>query len=115
LVVENQRRSSQSERWKRHEAGRTVTSPRDRPNDQPDESARLLDWMRDAACLENRDVDFIPVHGAPTSAARAVSARCLVDEACLAYALTQRIDIGIWGGKSAGERRRLRRRDQELS
>jgi WhiB family redox-sensing transcriptional regulator len=49
-------------------------------------------------------------------AARKICAACPVQEACLEYALVQRIDHGVWGGCSERERRRiLKRRRQETA
>jgi WhiB family redox-sensing transcriptional regulator len=39
-----------------------------------------------------------------------VCAMCPVQEACLAYAIESRQTVGIWGGATTRERRRLRRR-----
>ena len=76
------------------------------------------DWSDFALC---RGVDpslFHPDIGADSAscsqAAKEVCAQCPVVEACLDYALTNREDIGVWGGTSPRERKRiLKRRAKE--
>jgi len=64
---------------------------------------------RDALCLEVASPAlFFPERGDSTEPAKAVCARCLVRAECLAYALAEHIQHGIWGGTSERERRRLR-------
>jgi WhiB family redox-sensing transcriptional regulator len=71
-------------------------------------------WTRDAAC---RDVDpetFFPVSEVGPGArqvaeAKAVCARCPVREACLAFALDEGLDDGVFGGLTPTERCKLRR------
>lgn len=68
-------------------------------------------WMREAAC---RAVDpdlFFPERGDAASlrAARAVCAGCSVREECLSYALERNERLGVWGGLSTQERRRVKR------
>ncbi len=43
-------------------------------------------------------------------AAKAICAQCVVREQCLEAALDNRERIGVWGGTSARERRRILRR-----
>lgn len=68
-------------------------------------------WMRDALCREpdHARLDWVPA--SPTAAAkaqRAVCARCLVHDECLAFAL-EHDERGIWGGTNEAERRALGR------
>ena len=65
-------------------------------------------WHRDALCAEYPHVEFFVDRGEATEPAKAICARCLVRDDCLAYALTERIAHGVWGGLSERERRRLR-------
>ncbi len=54
---------------------------------------------------------FLPLRrGRGVEQARKVCADCPVKEPCLEYALTYRIDHGVWGGASERERRRILRR-----
>ena len=47
--------------------------------------------------------------------AKSICATCVVREACLEYAITAREKIGVWGGYTARERRRLVRRRRRAS
>lgn len=69
-----------------------------------------MSWQRDALCTEPAYIDaveFFPERGESTDEAKSVCQRCIVRDECLDYALTEDIDIGIWGGTSARERRIL--------
>ena len=50
---------------------------------------------------------FFPERGQTAEPARQVCARCPVRQACLEYALSNRITYGIWGGLTERERRPL--------
>lgn len=66
-------------------------------------------WMANARC---RDMDpdiFFPSDGLGVEAAQKICAECPVAEQCLEYALTHRIDHGVWGGASERARRRILR------
>ena len=78
----------------------------------PPSSARRPAWMADAACLEHPEVEFIPANPSTeqnADEARAICARCLCREECLAYALADPGLLGIWGGTTTAERRTMRR------
>lgn len=68
-------------------------------------------WKNDAACT-GLDPDLFyppPVGGrAQAQAAKAVCAGCPVRLECLAYALASGEELGIWGGLSERERRKIR-------
>ncbi|MFE9500826.1 WhiB family transcriptional regulator [Streptomyces collinus] len=75
----------------------------------------FLDWVDRAECASIR-VDpaiFYPPNrkGAPgfdrINAAKKICHMCTVSEQCLAVALKQDEQYGIWGGLTASERRRL--------
>jgi WhiB family redox-sensing transcriptional regulator len=51
---------------------------------------------------------FFPEKGGSTAPAKAVCARCPVQEPCLQYALDHPVD-GVWGGTSVRERQALAR------
>lgn len=81
---------------------------------ESEEWAALLErlrpwWHRGAACHETPEVNFFPGKGQPVRAARAVCARCSVSRECLAYALENDCDDGVWGGTTPNERRQMRR------
>ncbi len=69
-------------------------------------------WRADAACSGADASLFFPCgeDEALAQAAKAVCAVCPVREECLQYALATNQSEGVWGGMSAGDRRRLRRR-----
>jgi WhiB family transcriptional regulator, redox-sensing transcriptional regulator len=67
-------------------------------------------WMLDARCRGRTPQDFFPSDGVGVEQARRICADCPVKEPCLEYALTYRIDHGVWGGASERERRRILRR-----
>jgi WhiB family redox-sensing transcriptional regulator len=74
-------------------------------------------WMQHAAC-EGADPDlFFPEQGGVdvTDDARQMCARCPVRGACLEFAITTHQDHGVWGGKSARERARIRRQRRRAS
>ncbi|NXY95449.1 WhiB family transcriptional regulator [Streptomyces sp. BR123] len=66
-------------------------------------------WHGRAAC-RNADQDDLFGDGAAQTAAKAVCADCEVRLECLAQALDNRIEHGVWGGMTERERRALLRR-----
>lgn len=70
------------------------------------------EWMRDALCQERPTTGFFPEQGERLDDAKATCRACLVQEECLAYALEERIEHGVWGGTSNRERLRLRSRQR---
>ena len=73
------------------------------------------DWMQDGACREVRTEMMFPQDSAGVVAAQQVCARCEVREPCLEFALSNRIEHGVWGGASERERRRLARSRRALT
>ncbi|MFD3531374.1 WhiB family transcriptional regulator [Streptomyces sp. NPDC058664] len=76
----------------------------------------MTDWRIKAVCREEEDPDlFFPVGSTgPASLqaqeAKTVCRRCPVRRQCLAWAMEERQDFGVWGGLDEAERRALRRR-----
>jgi len=66
-------------------------------------------WMRDGLCRSYDPSFFFPSDGVGVEVAQRVCKQCPVREQCLEYALTYRIDHGVWGGASERERRRILR------
>jgi len=66
------------------------------------------DWSTRAACRTS-DPEELFVHGAAQNRAKAVCSGCPVRTECLADALDNRVEFGIWGGMSEFERRALLR------
>ncbi len=67
------------------------------------------DWTTDAAC-RGSDPDTLFVQGAAQNRAKAVCLGCSVRTECLADALDNRVEFGVWGGMTERERRALLRR-----
>ncbi|MGQ0805962.1 MAG: WhiB family transcriptional regulator [Actinomycetota bacterium] len=66
-------------------------------------------WMLRALCRERAPEVFFPSDGVGVERARKICGECPVKDECLEYALTYRIDHGVWGGASERERRRILR------
>ncbi|MGB6057793.1 MAG: WhiB family transcriptional regulator [Microthrixaceae bacterium] len=64
-------------------------------------------WMADGNCADKSPSQFFPSDGVGVEAARKVCVGCPVISECLEYALSNRIDHGVWGGTSERERRRI--------
>lgn len=72
------------------------------------------DWVSGAACLE-KDPDALFVRGAAQQQAKQVCQRCPVVAECLAEALDNRTEFGVWGGMTERERRALLRRKPHIT
>jgi WhiB family redox-sensing transcriptional regulator len=71
------------------------------------------DWPALAAC-RNADPDSLFVQGAAQNRAKVVCGGCPVRTECLADALDNRIEFGVWGGMTERERRALLRRQPHV-
>jgi WhiB family redox-sensing transcriptional regulator len=69
----------------------------------------VVDWPSEAAC-RGAEPDDLFVPGAAQNRAKAVCMGCSVRTECLADALDNRTEFGIWGGMTERERRALLRR-----
>lgn len=67
------------------------------------------DWARSAAC-RSQGPDALFVRGAEQNRAKRVCTGCPVRTECLAEALDNEIEWGVWGGMTERERRALLRR-----
>lgn len=69
-------------------------------------------WREGAACVGKVDADFFPAPDDTRSItrAKALCAGCPVREDCLIFALETNQPDGIWGGYTAKERTKIRRR-----
>jgi WhiB family redox-sensing transcriptional regulator len=72
------------------------------------------DWAGRAACREQAP-DELFVRGAEQHQAKQVCGRCPVRAECLAEALDNQIEWGVWGGMTERERRALLRRQPHAS
>lgn len=66
-------------------------------------------WASQAACRSS-DPDTLFVQGAAQNRAKAICLGCQVRTECLADALDNRVEFGVWGGMTERERRALLRR-----
>ena len=83
----------------------------------PVDSPRLSDggdWTSAAACRQS-DPDALFVQGAEQQQAKQVCLRCPVRTECLADALDNRVEFGVWGGMTERERRALLRRRPDVT
>jgi WhiB family transcriptional regulator, redox-sensing transcriptional regulator len=71
------------------------------------------DWTIVAAC-RGMDPDELFVQGAAQNRAKLVCATCPVRTECLADALDNKVEFGVWGGMTERERRALLRRRPEV-
>ncbi len=71
--------------------------------------AWIEDWSARAAC-RSTDPDALFVQGAAQNRAKALCSGCVVRTECLADALDNEVEFGVWGGMTERERRALLRR-----
>ena len=67
------------------------------------------EWAQRAQCRKSAP-DELFVQGAAQNRAKAVCMGCPVRTECLADALDNRVEFGVWGGMTERERRALLRR-----
>lgn len=69
-------------------------------------------WREGAACFDHPEVDFFaaPDSSVELTRAKALCAGCSVREQCLVFAIETNQPDGVWGGLTAKERMRVRRR-----
>lgn len=72
------------------------------------------DWTTRAACRDT-DPDELFVQGAAQNRAKTRCFGCVVRTECLADALDNRVEFGVWGGMTERERRALLRRRPEVA
>lgn len=72
------------------------------------------DWAPRAACRQSAP-DMLFVKGAEQNQAKQVCRACPVRTECLAEALDNQIEWGVWGGMTERERRALVKRQPEAS
>ena len=71
------------------------------------------DWASLGACRDADPADFF-VQGAAQNKVKTRCFGCVVRTDCLAEALDNRIEFGVWGGMTERERRALLRRRPEV-
>jgi WhiB family redox-sensing transcriptional regulator len=73
----------------------------------------ITEWAADAAC-RSKDPDALFVQGAAQNRAKSICLGCPVRAECLADALDNRVEFGVWGGMTERERRALLRRRPDV-
>ena len=68
------------------------------------------EWMNAGKCKDLSPGIFFPSDGVGVQAAQRICAECPVADACLEYALAERVDHGVWGGQSERDRGGILRR-----
>jgi WhiB family redox-sensing transcriptional regulator len=87
----------------------TITTSRSNDTATRLEPAGLrADWAPLGRCLRS-DPDALFVRGAAQQGAKAICQRCPVIAECLADALDNRMEFGVWGGMTERERRAMLR------
>ena len=71
------------------------------------------DWALDAKCRGTKDILF--AEGAAQRRVRVMCEDCPVRRECLAEALDNQIEWGVWGGLTERERRHLLRQRPEIT
>jgi WhiB family transcriptional regulator, redox-sensing transcriptional regulator len=71
------------------------------------------DWAQQAQCLK-ADPDALFVQGAAQQEAKTVCIGCPVIAECLADALDNQMEFGVWGGLTERERRALLKRRPDI-
>jgi len=70
-------------------------------------------WHKHAACTGRAELFFEETRKTIAKKAKAICATCPVQEPCLEHAIAND-EIGIWGGKTTNERRKIRRMRRSL-
>lgn len=73
----------------------------------------ISDWPAQAAC-RGADPDILFVQGAAQNRVKSMCAGCTVRTECLADALDNEIEFGVWGGMTERERRALLRKRPDV-
>jgi WhiB family redox-sensing transcriptional regulator len=71
------------------------------------------EWTAEALC-NSGDPDVLFQRGAAQNLAKVVCRACPVRMECLADALDNRVEYGVWGGMTERERRALLRRNPQV-
>ena len=79
-----------------------------------DNNMWIDDWTPKAACRAGSP-DELFVRGAEQNKAKQVCAGCPVRTECLAEALDNQVEWGVWGGMTERERRAVLRRNPSAS
>jgi WhiB family redox-sensing transcriptional regulator len=78
----------------------------ERTTGEPSGGAHRQEWTSKALCL-TQDLDAMFVRGTAQQGAKMICQKCPVIAECLADALDNRTEFGVWGGMTERERRSL--------
>jgi WhiB family redox-sensing transcriptional regulator len=67
----------------------------------------MSDWMERASCASVGGDLWFPEGGYSSKPARLICAECPVRRQCLEFAVANECTVGVWGGKSSAQIRRL--------
>jgi WhiB family transcriptional regulator, redox-sensing transcriptional regulator len=98
--------------WHTGEIDVTVTM--DHRSDLMSRTSWVEDWAQRGACGSS-DPDALFVQGAAQQQAKTVCLGCPVIAECLADALDNRTEFGVWGGMTERERRALLKRRPDIT
>jgi WhiB family redox-sensing transcriptional regulator len=104
-------RAAGRSRYERHPG---VTARQGRDDQEELDHMWIADWTSRAACKDT-DPDELFVQGAAQNRAKLICRGCVVRTECLADALDNRIEFGVWGGMTERERRALLRRRPDVT
>jgi hypothetical protein len=77
------------------------------------EPAESPEWMEEAACKGSHPgISWFPERGSTPREPLEICAECPVRQNCLDYAMADETLVGIWGGTTSGERKRMRSRQR---
>ena len=93
---------------------RKMTIAPERPSGQALGTGWMDDWAPMGSCSKS-DPDALFVQGAAQQTAKVVCQRCPVIAECLADALDNRTEFGVWGGMTERERRALLKRRPNIA
>ena len=71
-------------------------------------------WRSQGKCT-TEDPELLFVLGADQNSAKRICRNCPAKYDCMAYALDNNIETGVWGGMTERERRALRRRHPDMN
>jgi WhiB family redox-sensing transcriptional regulator len=110
----NPRSANRAAGRSRDETPPGVTARQGRDDQEELDHMWIADWTSRAACKDT-DPDELFVQGAAQNRAKLICRGCIVRTECLADALDNRIEFGVWGGMTERERRALLRRRPDVT
>jgi WhiB family transcriptional regulator, redox-sensing transcriptional regulator len=113
FIVQREAESRPGVRAGWHPGEIDVTVTMDHRSDLMSRTSWVEDWAQRGACGSS-DPDALFVQGAAQQQAKTVCLGCPVIAECLADALDNRTEFGVWGGMTERERRALLKRRPDI-